>query len=302
MSDGEIRYFNRYTGQVETERVYGDRFLRWTYGTSLGQVALHTLVKRAAFSRWYGWRMSSAKSRGKIPHFIKSYNVDESEFADKSATYQTFNDFFYRKLKPGARPIHPDKDSAIFPADGRHLGFHNISKIEGIFVKGAVFDLSTFVQNTELAQRYREGAMLLSRLCPVDYHRYHFPVNGVPGAPVHIHGPLFSVNPIALRKNIEIFSENRRAWCEIDSAEFGKVIMFEVGATCVGSFEYTYKPGVPVKKGDEKGFFKFGGSSTVTLFEPGRIQLADDLLQQTASGLELYARMGDYLGKAFPLR
>lgn len=297
MGDGEIRYFNRYTRQVETERVYGDRFLRWTYGTSLGQLALHGLVKRAAFSRWYGWRMNRPQSRSKIGDFIKSYKVDESEFADSTSAYQTFNDFFYRKLKPGSRPIHSEKNSAVFPADGRHLGFQNISKIEGIFVKGAVFDLNTFVQNTEVAQRYRDGAMVLSRLCPVDYHRFHFPVFGTPTAPVHIQGPLFSVNPIALRKNIEIFTENRRAWCEIKSSEFGRVIMFEVGATCVGSFEYTYKPGVPMQKGDEKGFFKFGGSSTVTLFEPGRIALAEDLLQQTASGMELYARMGDYLGK-----
>ncbi len=140
--------------------------------------------------------------------------------------------------------------------------------------------------------------MIISRLCPVDYHRFHFPVAGVPGKTIFINGPLYSVNPIALRQNIHIFAENKRAWCRIDSAKFGSVIMFEIGATCVGSFEYTYTPGKPVNKGDEKGFFKFGGSSTILLFEKNRIRLAEDLLENSSQGRELYARIGDFLGSA----
>jgi phosphatidylserine decarboxylase len=104
------------------------------------------------------------------------------------------------------------------------------------------------------------------------------------------------VNPIALRRRIEILTQNRRAYCRIDSREFGPVLMFEVGATCVGSFEYTYAPGEPVAKGAEKGFFKFGGSLTITLFERGRIQLDADLLETSAKGIELYARIGDHMG------
>ena len=112
-----------------------------------------------------------------------------------------------------------------------------------------------------------------------------------------INGPLYSVNPIALRKRIEILAENKRAYTEIDSPEFGKVLMFEVGATCVGSFEYTYSPGVPMQKGAEKGYFKFGGSETITLFEPRRIKLGDDLVENARMGRELYARMGDLMGR-----
>jgi phosphatidylserine decarboxylase len=105
------------------------------------------------------------------------------------------------------------------------------------------------------------------------------------------------VNPIALRRNIHIFTENKRAVAQIQSDHFGLVVMLEIGATCVGSFDYTFTPGVPVEKGAEKGFFKFGGSSTITLFERGRIQLADDLLAYSRRGIELYARMGDRLGR-----
>jgi phosphatidylserine decarboxylase len=290
-----IRYFNRYTGKVETEDVYGGRYLRWTYGNPLGRLSLHALVKRAAFSRWYGWRMDRPASRGKVAPFIEKFRLNAAEFADSPGCYKTFNEFFYRKLKPDARPIAKDPNAAVFPADARHLGFQNISKIEGIFVKGAVFDLGTLLQDENLAKRYHEGAMVLSRLCPVDYHRFHFPVGGNAGAPKMIDGPLFSVNPIALKQNIRIFTSNKRAITEIDSPEFGKVLMLEIGATCVGSFEYTYKPGA-VEKGAEKGFFKFGGSSTITIFEPNRISLASDLLEKSKEGMELYARIGDVLG------
>jgi phosphatidylserine decarboxylase len=291
-----IEYYNRYTKQIETEDVYGGHFLRWTYGSPLGRLSLHTLVKRSLFSRWYGWRMDRPNSKARVAKFIENFKLNDAEFADPPATYKTFNEFFYRKLKPEARPIAGDPNVAVFPADARHLGFRNISKIEGIFVKGAVFDLETLLQDDALANRYHQGSMILSRLCPVDYHRFHFPVAGTASLPPQINGPLFSVNPIALRRNIKIFTENKRALTEIDSPEFGKVLMFEVGATCVGSFEYTFTAGVPMQKGSEKGYFKFGGSETITLFEPGRINLAKDLVENSKLGRELYARIGDVMG------
>ena len=292
-----IRYFNRRTGQIETEEVYGEGFLRWTYGSPLGRLALHALAKRSLFSRWYGWRMNRAVSRKKIRPFIETFAVDTGEFADAPESFRNFNEFFYRKLKPEARPICAKPDAAVFPADGRHLGFQDVSRMDGIFVKGQVFELAALLQSAELAARFREGSMILSRLCPVDYHRFHFPVAGVPEQPVLINGPLYSVNPVALRRNIHIFSENKRALCRIESPEFGTVLMLEIGATCVGSFEYTFAPEVAMVKGAEKGFFKFGGSSTITLFEKGRLRLDDDLVENSRQGRELYARMGEQMGR-----
>ena len=292
-----VEYFNRYTGKVETEQIYGENFLRWVYNHPLGKLSLEGLVKRAVFSKWYGGRMEAAASRNRVLPFIKTYGLNASEFADAPESYKSFNEFFYRKLKSGARPIVPDADAAVFPADGRHLGFQNLAEAEGIFVKGAKFDLKKLCRNRDLAERYAKGSIVLSRLCPVDYHRYHFPVSGTPNKPTLINGALYSVNPLALRLNINYLTENRRAYTEIDSPEFGKVLMFEVGATCVGSFEYIFSPGIPMQKGSEKGYFKFGGSETITLFEHGRITLAQDLVENSLLGRELYARMGDLMGR-----
>lgn len=298
MHPDAIQYFNRYTQRVEAEQIYGEGFLRWIYGTLSGRLALHAVAKRGFFSRWYGWRMDRAASRAKVAPFIQNFRVDPGEFADAPESFRTFNEFFYRKLKPGARLIAGDARTAVFPADGRHLGFADVSRMEGIFVKGAVFSLGELLRDRELAERFQRGSMVLSRLCPVDYHRYHFPVGGLATEPRLLNGWLYSVSPIALRRNIRIFTENKRAITRIESPEFGTVLMLEVGATNVGSFEYTFTPNTRVAKGAEKGYFKFGGSSTITLFEPGRVKLDADLLVHTAERRELYARMGDRLGVA----
>ena len=291
----EIKFYNRYTAQMETEQVYGEAFLKWTYGNPLGKLALHSMVKRPAFSRWYGKRMDQPDSKSRVTPFIDDYELDTSEFADSPSSYSTFNEFFYRKLKAEARPIA--NTDIVFPADGRHLGFDNIDKIDGFFVKGQTFNLDQLLATPDLSKRYRGGGLILSRLCPVDYHRFHFPVSGTPGPTRLINGPLFSVSPIALGRNLAYLWQNKRTITEIQTESLGTVLMMEIGATCVGTIEQTYQPDVAMLKGAEKGYFAFGGSSTITIFEPGKVELAEDLLRNSAQQIETYALMGDKMGQ-----
>jgi phosphatidylserine decarboxylase len=291
-----MRFFHRYRQTVENERVYGETWLRWAYGTSLGRLALRTIVTRPFFSRWYGWRMNRPSSRARIVPFIREFGMDSSEFADAPESYRTFNEFFSRQLKPEARPIHPEPCAVVFPADGRHLGFADLAAADTFFVKGQRFDLAAFLQDDVLIRRYSGGAAVFSRLCPVDYHRFHFPVAGTPSAPRRIDGWLWSVNPVALRGNLAFLWENRRWLCVIETNLLGSVLMAEIGATNVGSTRYSFTPGQPVAKGEEKGYFQFGGSAILTLFEPGRVDLCTDLLEQTRQLRELYAHFGDVMG------
>ena len=291
-----IRYFNRHTGVLETEEVYGEGFLRWSYGNPLGALSLNAFVKRPFFSKWYGRQMSTPKSASRVLPFIARYGLNPQDFADAPGSYHSFNEFFFRKLKPSARPIDPDASNVVFPADGRHLGFQKASEIAGVFVKGQTFDLPTLLGDAALAANYADGALVLSRLCPVDYHRFHFPAAGVPGTCQLIEGPLFSVNPIALRQKLAYLWTNKRMVTPLKTERFGTVICMEIGATCVGTIQQTYTPRHPVQKGEEKGFFAFGGSSTLTLFEPGAVQLDEDLLMQSAHQTELYARIGSRMG------
>jgi phosphatidylserine decarboxylase len=287
-----IQYYNSLTGAIETEQVYGESFLRFAYGNPLGKLALHTFIKRPFFSHWYGWRMNQPHSREKIAPFLEQYGLDPQEFADDTGSYRSFNEFFYRKLKTSARPIDADAASLVFPADGRHLAFANASEISSVFVKGQSFDLPALLGSEELAARYAQGALLLSRLCPVDYHRFHFPAAGIP-QPAHvINGPLFSVSPIALRQQLSYFWQNKRSITALATERCGTVLLLEIGATCVGSIHQTFTPGASIAKGDEKGYFAFGGSSTILLFEPGRIEIAPDFLERSQQCMETYARMG----------
>jgi phosphatidylserine decarboxylase len=293
-----IRYFNRHSGKSEVEEVYGEGFLRWTYGHPLGAIALSTLVKRPVFSAWYGRRMSKHSSAARVKPFIEQYGLDPSEFADPPDSYRSFNEFFYRKLKPEARPVDPDETSVVFPADGRHLGFERASEIEGVFVKGQNFDLPALLGDADLAAKYADGALILSRLCPVDYHRFHFPAAGVPGATRLIDGPLFSVSPIALRLRLSYLWQNKRTITRLETQRFGSVLLLEIGATCVGSIRQTYSPRQSVEKGAEKGYFAFGGSSTITIFEPGAVKLEADLAENSTRRTELYARVGTRMAQA----
>ena len=179
--------------------------------------------------------------------------------------------------------------------------FQNVADVPGVFVKGQHFDIPALVGNAELGARYREGTLVLSRLCPVDYHRFHFPCAGVPGVPRVINGPLYSVNPIALRRRLAYLWENKRVITKFATPELGTVLLMEIGATNVGSIVQTMTPGTPVAKGGEKGYFKFGGSSTITLFEPGKVTLAADLIAHSAEQRELYARMGDVMAHGCPV-
>ncbi len=291
-----ITYHHRELDETQTEQVYGEGFLKWAYGNPLGAIALHGFVKRPFFSHWYGWRMNQPSTQQKINPFIQTYGLDSSEFAQSPESYEHFNAFFYRKLKPSARPIH--SSDIVFPADGRHLGFQNASDISGVFLKGQKWDLATLLGDKDLAERYQAGALVLSRLCPVDYHRFHFPCSGIAEQTEVLNGPLYSVSPIALRQQLSYLWQNKRTLTKLKTPDLGTVLLLEIGATCVGSIQQTYQAGQTINKGDEKGYFAFGGSSTITIFEPDTVRLAEDLVHHSSSQTELYAKMGDSMAKA----
>jgi phosphatidylserine decarboxylase len=297
MSAEPIRFFHRYKKTVETEQVYGGKWLHWTYQTSLGRLSLALAVKRAIVSRYYGWKMSLRSSANRVLPFIVDYDMDVDEFAKKPLTFKSFNDFFYRALKPGARPIAPGENVAVFPADGRHLAFQNVDAASGFYAKGQKFSLEKFLGDQALAAEFAGGSLVISRLCPVDYHRFHFPVSGLPGEPRLINGWLYSVSPIALQLNLAYLWENKRMITLVESPAFGRVAVCEIGATMVGSIFQTFSTGRAAVKGEEKGLFKFGGSCVITIFQPGRIKLDEDLVSHGAEGIEVYARMGDRLGE-----
>ncbi len=284
-----VQYIERSTGNIKTEKIEGEAWMKWLYYNPLGELSLHNLVKRKFISEIYGREMDKPSSAKKIAGFVKKYNIDLT--ITQKDSFESFNDFFTRKLKPGARPVCRDSTVVVSPADGKILVFKNIGN-NNFFVKGNRFNLNKFLNNNSLAEKYKTGTLIVVRLAPPDYHRYHFPVSGKVSAPVKISGDYFSVSPLALRKIAQIFCMNKREYLEISSPLFGNVIMAEVGATMVGSIIQTYKTNT-VKKGAEKGYFKFGGSTVILIFQNNSITVDSDLLENSAKNFETTVKMGE---------
>ena len=290
-----IQYINRESGEIKTEKVAGEAWLKWLYYNPLGETALHTFVKRKAISDLYGWLMDTHWSTNKIEPFINEFGIDTTIIQNNH--YNTFNEFFTRKLKPSARPVNRDSNIVVSPGDGKLLAYQSI-KNRDFIVKGYRFDVATFLHNDSLAALYNDGSIILLRLCPTDYHRYHFPLDGTVSPTVKINGSLFSVSPFALRTLPDIFLLNKREYIILANRRFGDVIISEIGATLVGSIVQTFK-GNRVVKGEEMGYFKFGGSSIILLFKKDAVQLDNDLIKNTRNGLETEVKMGERIGIVF---
>jgi len=287
-----IKYYDRESGLLKTEKVAAEKWLVWLYNNPVGEATLWALVKRKLVSSVYGTRMDRPSSTKKIHPFVEEFDIDMSSVQKQE--FNSFNDFFTRKLKNYARPVDTISTIAVSPADGKLLAYADISNSDFI-IKGYRFDILSFLNNSGLAQNYLDGTLVIIRLAPPDYHRFHFPISGSVSPITRIDGDYYSVNPLALRKMTEIFCLNKREFTIVSNPLFGDVVMAEVGATMVGSMVQTYS-GDFVNKGEEKGYFKFGGSTAVLLFEKNKIRIDDDLLINTQKGYETSIKQGERIG------
>ncbi|MBS9774027.1 MAG: phosphatidylserine decarboxylase [Tenacibaculum sp.] len=291
----QIKFIDRKTGEIKIETPPAERTLKFLYDNPFGRKAILPIIKRKFISRKYGAKMNKPSSTKKIQKFVNQFNIDMSEFEKSIPEFTSFNDFFYRKLKPNARKI---EDGFVSPSDGRLLAFEDISDIDSFFIKGRKFTLTEFLEDEQLAEKYKNSSLLILRLAPNDYHRFHFPYNGTPSETRKIRGRYFSVSPYALASNFaRVFCENKREFCTLSTKQKGDIIIAPVGATMVGSIFKTYEANKPIKKGDEMGYFAFGGSTIVMLIDKDKITIDEDILKNTSNKIETFVRMGESIGK-----
>lgn len=298
MEFSKIKYIERKTGEIKIEKVPGEKYLKFLYYNPLGELPLNLVVKKKFLTEYYGKQMDKPKSVKKIPSFIEAADINISEAKKKVEEFTSFNDFFYRELKDGARPIDFSQDILTSPADGKILVFEDLEKEKEFYIKGDKFTLEEFFANKELAEKYRYGVFMIVRLAPIDYHRFHFPTDGVISKSRLVDGAYYSVSTHAIKKNFRILCENKREYSILKTERFGDIAMFEVGATMVGGIKQTYSPDTAVKKGDEKGYFYFGGSTCVLVFEKGKVHIDRDLVENSKKGIETKVYMGEKIGVA----
>ncbi|KAK7932369.1 hypothetical protein PG985_003081 [Apiospora marii] len=295
---------DRLTGQINEEKmsVYVRLGIRLLYkglkSKDMEKKRIRKLLKGLSIKQ--GKKYDDPSSKSDIPGFIEFHNLDMSEVLLPIDQFKNFNEFFYRALKPDARPCSaPDNPNILVsPADCRSVVFNRMDQATKIWVKGREFSVKRLLGDAypEDAKRYENGGMGIFRLAPQDYHRFHIPVDGILREPKLIAGEYYTVNPMAIRSALDVYGENVRVICPIDSPKFGRVMVICVGAMMVGSTVITRKEGEEVKRAEELGYFKFGGSTIVLLFEDSSMVYDADLVDNSNSALETLVRAGMSIG------
>ena len=267
-----------------------DKLLSFLYTNIFGRMLLKPLIQPQV-SKLAGRYLSSAHSKWLISKFIErnEINMDIYEECD----YSSFNDFFTRKIKPDCRPVPEDLDVLISPCDCLAT-VYPIQENTTFSIKNTEYTLRSLLRSPRLAKRFRGGYAYILRLTVEDYHRYLYSVSGKQSKNYHIDGTFHTVNPIA-NDYLPIYKENTREYTVIHSKEFGDVLQMEVGALLVGKIS-NHKHSTVVTRGEEKGFFEYGGSTIVVLTQKGRVTPRSDLLTNSKNGYETKVLQAHPLG------
>jgi phosphatidylserine decarboxylase len=273
------------------------------------------MVPKRAVSEAIGWGVSLGIPAPLRPlmltRFARIYGIDVSEAEMPISEYADFDEFFTRKLQPGARPIDDAPGRAVSPADGTVVEAGLATEGKLLQAKGSDFDLASLLDDQEAAARLQGGPYLITYLSPKDYHRVHSPVSGRVVGWRHIPGTLFSVNAGNIRREPGLFVRNERFITLLEMDGGGLVAVVMVAAVGVGHVTASYDPEVathrpeflraalryrrydapkPIGRGEELGIFHLG-STTIVVFQSGRVEL--DAL---ASGASI--KMGVGIGRA----
>jgi phosphatidylserine decarboxylase len=283
--------------KVVKEEVIPERGLtHLLYETRLGRSFTSLFLTRRSLSKRYGRWQNSPRSAKKIKSFIDKCGINVDEIDIPPGGFLSFNDFFTRKLKSGSRPLHGDSESLISPADSRLLAY-TITEETVYPVKGVYFSLEELVRDRSITKPYRGGTCLIFRLAPMDYHRFCYLDDGNHGPVQSIGGKLHSVNPLALRRNLRVFQENYREYCILSTKNFGEVIQVEVGALLVGKIHQHMRHGGSFSRGQEKGYFEFGGSTIIVILRPRIGSIDADIREYSSRGIETLVKFGSPIGK-----
>lgn len=267
-----------------------DKLLSFLYTNILGRMLLKPLIQPQV-STLAGRYLSSALSKWLIPKFIERNEIDMDIYEE--CDYSSFNDFFTRKIKPDCRPVPEDLDVLISPCDCLAT-VYPIQENTTFSIKNTEYTLRSLLRSPRLAKRFRGGYAYVLRLTVEDYHRYLYSVSGKQSKNYHIDGTFHTVNPIA-NDYLPIYKENTREYTVIRSKEFGDVLQMEVGALLVGKIS-NHKQSTVVTRGEEKGFFEYGGSTIVVLTQKGRVTPRSDLLTNSKNGYETKVLQAHPLG------
>ena len=289
-------FYDRAAKQLREECVLGDKWLRLAYCSPLRGILRWPLFCCSIFSRLMGWYLDRKCSVKRIEPTIRELGIDIDEAIIPAGGFQSFNDFFSRKLKDGVRPLPADTNALISPADCRLTVYPQLQGDSVIPVKGTPYTLHELLGAD--AEGLSDGALMVCRLCPADYHRYHTPDAGKVLSCRAVRGKYHSVNPLALECGCRVFTENLRVVVMLESAHAGRCAFVPVGAFGVASIHnHLDTPGMHFARGDEAGFFTFGGSTVIMVFPKNTVRFDDDIVEYSAKGIETLVKANSAIGR-----
>lgn len=298
MQGSSIQVRDRGSGAVFEEQVYGGAGVDLLYTTAWGGALERFALASPWFSRGLGSYYRSRASRSRIEPFVERFGLNLAEF--EPGPWPHFDAFFQRAFRDGARRFDPDPSRLPAFAEARYLVWNRHDADATFPVKGRALSAEALLGERGAAHvtAFRGGPVVVARLAPVDYHRYHYPDTGETLASWRISGRLHSVNPRALRARPEAFAVNSRRVAILATRRFGRLAYVEIGAMGVGRIEQTAREDRPFDRGAEKGRFGFGASTVVVLGQPGAFVPDDDLVRATEARTETFVRLGDGIASA----
>lgn len=264
--------------------------LSFLYNTKIGRIILKPLVSTKTVSNMSFFVLNCKISCLLIKPFIKKHDINMNDYELKK--YKSFNDFFIRKIKPGKRKIIKKEDIFIAPCDSKLTVYEIDSKLT-FKVKNSLYDVSSLVKDEKIAKKFKGGYALVYRLSPEDYHRYYFIDDGIVLKNYKIDGFFHTVNPVVYDK-FKVFKENTRECTYIKTKNFSEVLYVEVGALLVGKIN-NHKL-LNFKKGEEKGYFMYGGSTVIILVKKDVVKIDDEIINNSKNEYETYVKLGDKIG------
>ena len=277
-------------GEIISQNESQDRWLKFLYRSMAGRICLKVLT-RPVVSRIVGCYMNSIFSTGMITSFVRNNGIDLSEYEKKR--YTSYNDFFTRKIKTGKRLFNPDSRAFISPCDSK-LSVFKIDDRSMFSIKNSYYRIKDLIPGSSYVNEFQGGYCMIFRLTVDDYHRYCYIDEGSKGRNVFVPGELHTVNPIAL-EHCNIYKRNSREYTILHTENFGDVAQIEVGAMMVGKIknhhhEHTFH------RGEEKGYFEFGGSTVVLLVKEHQVTMDEDILINSKNNVETVVKIGEKIG------
>ena len=266
--------------------------IKFLYNTVFGRILLKVIIKTTV-SKIAGFILGSAASRVFIKGFIAKNGIKMDAY--RSVKYKSFDDFFTREIKEGCRPFPDDFNSLAAPCDGK-LTAYSITPDSAFRIKHSLYSVKDLLQDKSLADKYSDGICLVFRLSPDDYHRYCFIDDAEIINHKYIKGVLHTVRPIAYQKHT-VFCQNSREYTVMQTKTFGKIVQMEIGALFVGKIT-NHKKSSTVLRGEEKGMFRFGGSTVILLFTKDAVAVDSKIMKNTALNRETIVRMGEKVGES----